>query len=218
MFRTILAELKYFKTPLIFIFGLTLIWFIKTIIEESNIYDFILSTSIMFFISMVILALSVGEKRDRYYALLPLSVKTIAKQDLLFLILFKAGFFILWIIAYFTRYIQQDPGLIWTMISMAMFNLILICLIIIGGELSFYGTKPRIIIFVISLVISGLLFTAIINNIETYQFSEFIEIPLLEAFIKIFKSPVGSLLMSIVAVIFLYLEYITVINRRSNLN
>lgn len=220
MFRIMLAEWKYCKYIFIFIYGLTLYWFTKTIIDESNIYGFIVGTSILFFVFIGILAgISAGEKRGRFYALLPLSIKTVEKQGLLYVILFNASFFILWIIAYFTRYIQQDPGLIWTMISVAMFNLILICLIILGGELSYYSTRPRIIILVISLVIVIFLFTAIINNIETYQFSEFnIEIPLLEAFIELFKSPAGSLLMSIAAGIFLYLAYIVMINRRSNLN
>jgi hypothetical protein len=218
MFKMILAELKYFMSLFIIIYVISLYLFIWTFLKESNGYGLIISTSILFFFSVMILGGgSSKEKRNRFDALLPLSVKTIAKTSLLFLILFKASFFILWIVAYFARYIWQDPGLIWTMISMTMFNLILFGLLMIGGGLSYYGIRPRISIFVISLIIVILLFTTIINNIRTYQF-EFIEIPLLEAFIELFKSPAGSLMMSITAGIFLYLGYIVTINRRSNLN
>ena len=220
MFRTILAEFKYFKSFFFIFFAFTFFLFMQTIIKGSNVYGFIISTSILFLISTAIFGIaSLGEKRDRFLALLPLSVKTTGKQNLLFMILYKVSFFILWIIIYFTRYLQQDPGLIWTMISMAMFNLIFIFLIMIGGELSFYyGKKPRISIFVISIFTSSILFSAIISNIETYQYSEFIEIPLFEAFMELFKLPVGSLFMSIAAGIFFYLAYIVMINRRTNLN
>ena len=79
MFRTILAEFKYFKSLFTIIFAFTLFLFIRTIIKESNVYGFIISTSILFLISIGIFGIaSLGEKRDRFLALLPMSVKTIA--------------------------------------------------------------------------------------------------------------------------------------------
>jgi len=215
MFRTIFAEIKYFKGLFIIIYGSILFLFIKTVIGELNAYDFMISSSILFFIAMGIWGIACGvEKRERYVALLPLSIKKIGIQGLLFIILIKASIFLLWVIAYFTKHIQQDSGFIWTMISLAMLNLIVVGVIAIGIELGYYGTRFRIPIFVIFMIGAIFLFSFSLDVMSPAMNTgvTFLESP------EFLKTPIWALLVSLLAGFILYLDYILFMNRKYFLN
>ena len=221
MLKMIFAELKYNKIIFFIAYGLILYLFMETVYEKSNGYGFMKSSSILFFITVGICCGSaVGENRHRLIALLPLSVKDTEKMGWLFLVLIKASIFILWLILYFTQLIRQDPGIIWTMISFSMLNLIVIGLISIGGELKLHDIRYPNTIFALFLVGSIFLYIVTVNNIENYVFSK-TDIPVpwfVEAYIKFIKWPSGALFMTLLAGAVIYLSYALSINRKSYLS
>jgi len=220
MFRILFSEFNYNKNFFMFIFGLILLFFVGTIkYEQVDIYTFISNSSIIFFISIGIFgSASDKEKRERYHSLLPVSINTMGKQRLLFVILYQACVFFLWLILYFTEQIQENSTLIWPMISIIMFNLILICLFVIYTDLGFYGIrfhKP-----IIALIIAGSIFLYSITllNIKTYIFSEFkFEVPLFSTYMDFIKLPYGTIFMTVLASSMYYLSYVIFINRKSYL-
>ena len=219
MLKMIFAELKYNKIIFFIAYGLMLYLFLETLYEKSNGYGFMKSSSILFFITVgIIYGSAVGEKRHRL--LLPLSVKDTEKTGWLFLVLIKASIFILWLILYFTQLIRQDPGIIWTMISFSMLNLIVIGLISIGGDLKLHDIRYPNTIFALFLVGSIFLYIVTMNNIENDVFSE-MDIPVpwfFEAYIKFIKWPSGALFMTLLAGVVIYFSYTLAINRKSYLS
>ncbi len=220
MFKILISELEYYKYFFIFIYGLILLFFLGTIKnEEIDLYFFMSNSSIIFYISVGIFgSASDKEKRERFQSLLPFSVNTMGKQRLLFVILYQTSVFLLWLVIYVTGYIQENSDLIWTMISINMFNLIIICLFVIYTDLGFYGIrfhKP-----IVALIIAGSIFLYAITmlNIKNYVFSEFsFETPLFSAYMDFIKLPYGALFMTMFAGILYYLSYIIFINRKSYL-
>jgi hypothetical protein len=221
MLKMIFAELKYNKIIFFISYGWMLYLFMETVYKKSNGYGFMKSSSILFFITVGICCVSAAvEKRHRLDALLPLSVKDTVKQVWLFLVLIKASIFILWLILYFAQLIHQDSGIIWTMISFSMLNLIVIGLIWIGGELKEHDIRYPNTIFLLFLVGSIFLYVVTVNNIENDVFSK-TDIPVpwfVEAYIKLIKWPPGALLMTLLAGVVIYFSYTLAINRKSYLS
>ena len=221
MLKMIFAELKYNKIMFFIAYGLMLYLFLETVYEKSNGYGFMKSSSILFFITVGICCASAAvEKRHRLDALLPLSVKDTVKSAWLFLVLIKASIFILWLILYFAQLIHQDSGIIWTMISFSMLNLIVIGLIWIGGELKLHDIRYPNSIYILFLVGSIFLYVVTVNNIENDVFSK-MDIPVpwfVEAYIKFIKWPSGALFMTLLAGAVIYLSYALHINRKSYLS
>jgi len=220
MLKIIISELEYFKYFFTFIFGIILLFFIGALkFEELDLYSFMSNSSIIFFISVGIFGGSSDkEKRERYHTLLPFSIKTLGKQRLLFVILYQACVFLLWLIIYFVNYFHENPELIWPMISMIMFNLIIICFFVIYTDLSFWEIKfhkPFI-----ALIIAGSIFLYSITmlNIKVYVFSELnINTQLFSTYIDFIKLPYGAIVMFVLAASLYYLSYVIFINRKSYL-
>ncbi len=220
MFKIIISELEYFKYFFIFIYGLILLLFLGTIkFEHIDLYFFMSNSSIIFYISVGIIAsVSDKEKRERYQFLLPFSVKTMGKQRLLFVILYQATIFLLWLVLYLTGYFSDNSELIWTLISINMFNLIIIGLFVIYTDLGFYGIrfhKP-----ILALIIAGAIFlySATMLNIKIQVFSVInFGTKSFSAYMDFIKLPYGALFMTLFAGIIYYLSYIVYVNRKSYL-
>ena len=219
MFKIILSELNYFKYLFIYVYGLTILLFIMSLLFEIfDVYDFMLISSIIFFITVVIGGVSSdGEKRERLNALLPLSVKTIGKQRLLLIILYQMSVFLLWLILYLAKCVQEDQGVIWTMISTIMFNLIIVCLFVIYGDLEFYGIRFHKLVLLFMIACSILLYSIKISHFESDLSFQFEIVTMLEAYKGFFKLPFGALFMCLLAGIIHYISYKVFINRRSYL-
>ena len=219
MFKIILSKLEYFKYLHIYVYGLTILLFIMALLFETfDVYEFMIISSIIFFIMVIIGGLSSdGEKRERLYALLPLSVRTIGKQRLLFIILYQMSFFLLWLILYLTRYVQEDQGVIWTMISTVVFNLIIVCLFLLYGDLGFYGIRFHKPILLLIIACSFILYSVKISNFESDASFQFEIGTTLEAYKGFFELPFGALFMSVLAGMIHYISYEIYINRRSYL-
>ena len=226
MFKMIFSELKYFKSLFIFAYGLILALFIGALFfEDFDVYELMIISSITFFIMVIIVGVSSdGEKRERLYALLPLSAKTLGKQRLLFTVLYQTSFFLLWMILYVTRYVQTDQGVFWTMISTVMFNLIIVCLFMIYGDLGFYEIRLHKPILAFVIACSLILYSTKISHFESdasFQFEigtiQFEIGTTLEAYKGFFELPFGALFMSLLAGIIHYISYRIYINRRSYL-
>ena len=225
MLRIIMSDLKYFKHLSIFMNGLKLLFFMLAVVfDYIDIYEFMLISSIIFFIEFFIVCTwSNGEKHERFDALLPLSVKTRGKYRLVSIILSQTILFLLWFILYLTRYVQEDPGVIWTMISIIMFNLIFIYLLAINGDLGFYGIKYHKPILALRSILALTITVSII--LYFLKFSDFNSDPsnqpliweILKACKGFFDLPYAALLMSLLAVIIQYISYKVYINRRSYL-
>ena len=106
------------------------------------------------------------------------------------------------------------------MISFSMLNLIVIGLILIGGELKEHDIRYPYTIFLLFLVGSILLYIVTVNNIENDAFSK-MDMPLpwfVEVYIKLIKWPPGALLMTLLAGVVIYYSYTLAINRKSYLS
>ena len=220
MFKIIFSELEYYKYFFIFIYGLMFLLFLGTIkYDHIDLYSYMSNSSIIFYISIGIVgSASDNEKRERFQSLLPFSVKTMGKQRLLFVIFYQTSVFLLWLVIYVMGYIPENSALIWTMISINMFNLILICLFVIYTDLGFYGVrfhKP-----IVASIIAGSIFLYSITmlNIKSYVFAAFnFETPLFSTYMDFIKLPYGALFMTMFAGILYYLSYIIYVNRKSYL-
>lgn len=212
MLRAIMAELKYFKYPIIIIYGIILYLFYRTMIEDLDVNGFMLSSSILFLIAMGILGIASGaEKRDRFTAMLPLSIQSIGIQNLMLIIICKTSIFLLWIITYFTIYIRKDPGLIWTMTSFSMFNLTFVGIVMIGIDLGYYVTRFRKTIFIISLIGAMGLF----NIFGDIMYSDlWINKKAIIISPEFIKTPLWALSTALLAGFILFLDFKLFINRR----
>jgi hypothetical protein len=220
MFKIIISELEYFKYFFSFIFGLILLFFIGAIkFEELDLYSFMSNSSIIFFISVGIFGGSSDkEKRERYHTLLPFSVKTLGKQRLLFIILYQAFVFLLWLVLYFVKYFPENSKLIWPLISIVMFNLIILCFFVIYTDLSFWGIKFHKPMIALIIAFSIFLYSMTILNLEVYVFSELnFNTQLFSAYIDFIKLPYGAIFMTVLAASLYYLSYVIFINRKSYL-
>ena len=140
------------------------------------------------------------------------------KQRLLFVILYQVSVFILWLILYFAEQFQANSGLIWSLISIIMFNLIIICLFVIYTDLGFYGIKIHKPFGALIIAGSIFLYSITLLNIKTYVFSEFnFDTSLFSAYIDFLKLPFGAILMTALAGFMYYTSYIIFINRKSYL-
>ena len=220
MLKLFFAEWGYYKKLTIFEYCLYLSPFIYLMFNEYENYVDVFSFmmfSMFFFFAIIIpigLPATAGEKRERFYALLPLSVKTIGRYYIFCLILDNTILFILWIIFYLIKYSQLEPALIWTMISFSMHIYIIFLLIAIGGQFGSYFKKFRGTVLLLSIAGSVSLFIFSVNTIKyTYSMMN-IESPLLKTYLNLIKSPSGALIMSLLAGLMLYLFYKLYVNRK----
>lgn len=215
-----LSELEYFKYHILFIYGLIFSIFMGAIIIDGvGVRSFVLISSIIFFITTARYG-SIGEKekRERMHALLPISVKTIGKQRLLGIILFQTGISLAWFALLFAGNVHENPGIIWSMVSTFMFNLVIVCSFIIGDDLDSCGIKfhkPILVIINTCLIILYVFQNTQINSPVSIENNM---LAMLKAYSEFFIKPVGALIMSFLVSIFCYIDYKIYINRRSYLS
>ena len=177
--------------------------------------NFIVISSTLFLIAMGFLGIAGGgEKRERFFAMSPMSTKSIGMQNLLFVIICKASIFLLWIIAFFTTFIRKYPGLIWVMTSITMCNLTIVGIVMIGIDLGYYGTRFRKTIFIIFLVGAMYLYSIFWD----IMFAELINDKAIILSPDFIKTPLWVLSTVILAGLILFLDYILFINRKYFLN
>ena len=138
MLKLYFAEWGYYKNLTIFQYCLYLSPFIYSkkkgfLINYVDVFSLMMFSMFVFFFIIIPIGLkpTAGEKRERFHALLPLSVKTLGRYYIFCLILDNTCLFILWIIFYLIKYSQLEPALIWTMISLKN-----------SGELYYYFLLP----------------------------------------------------------------------------
>ena len=116
MWQVLKAECEYNKGIVLTAYSLTsLTLIICWQLEVGGVYLLSAATTIIFFFSIPIMgSRSDKEKRDRLYVGLPVSLKQISANRLLFMILFQAGIFFIWGIIFFLQHFGSlhDVGLI----------------------------------------------------------------------------------------------------------
>jgi hypothetical protein len=177
------------------------------------------NSSILFFVSVGIFgAASDKEKRERYHALLPVSVKIMGKQRLLFVILYQICVFIFWLILYYMKLFDGNSEVIWSLISIIMFNLMIICLFVIYTDLGFYGIKFHKPIIALIIACSIFIYSITLMNINTYVFAELnFDTSLFFSYIHFIKLLFGAIVMTLLTGLFYAISYIIFIHRKSYL-
>lgn len=150
MWRILKADLAYDKLVLFIAYGL--VFFLKF----GEFYQEIFSSLIIAFIAIGIMGSeSDKERRERLQTLLPIPAKTLSVSRLLFVIIFQAGMFILWMI---TALVEPGGSPLLTICIMFTANalfLILINCLILYTDLGFYRNKRyRYIFWAVVLIIA----------------------------------------------------------------
>ncbi len=150
MWRILKADLAYNK--LVLFIAYSLVFFLKF----GALYQEIFSSLIIAFIAIGIMGSeSDKERRERLQMLLPIPAKTLSASRLLFVIIFQAGMFILWMI---TALVEPCGSLLLTICIMFIANalfFILINSLILYTDLGFYRNKRyRYIFWAVVLIIA----------------------------------------------------------------
>ncbi len=220
MLKLFFSEWRYNRNLAIFEGVSYLSVFIFLMRDEYNNYNDVFAFMMfsMFFCFFIMFPISarrsIGEKRPRLEALLPISVKTLGQYYLFGLILYNSSIFILWIIFYLIKYTQPEPGLIWTMLSFSMHIYIIFLLAAIGGQYGHYFKKFRGIVAWLTFISSVSLGIFSISTVKLTYSMKSIESPWLKTYLNLIKSPSGALFMILLAGLMLFLFYKLHVNRK----
>ena len=161
MWKMLKAEFEYSKGIILTAYLLT---FLTLIIcwqlEVGGVYLLSAATTIIFFFSIPIMgSRSDKEKRDRFYVGLPVTLKQISVNRLLFMILFQAGIFFIWGIIFFLDHFGHDNQAIWTMITTSAFVIIIIEFFVLYHDFGYFQTGQYRMIYIMTLIFffSGLI-------------------------------------------------------------
>lgn len=159
MWRILKADLAYNKIIIFMAYGI--IFFLKF----GELYQQIFSSIIMAFIAIGIMgSKSDNERRERLQTLLPIPAKTISLARLLFVIIFQAGIFFLWITTSLIGPTGSAVLTINTMLSANALLLILINMLILYTDLGYYQKTIYKFMFWIAIFVTGPVIIWLIYN------------------------------------------------------
>jgi hypothetical protein len=183
MWRLLKAELDYTKEGLMFAYAITLLFFIAATYWESwDIFGYLASTTITYFITMGIIGSEAdNEKRTRFLASLPTPPPQLAMVDLLYVTLVQLGMALFWIGLLLFKSEEATPRAFWGMLSQNGLVLSIITIFIIHTHLGFYGAKKykRItygILLALALLVIGLVYFGHINAVARFLWRHFMSV------------------------------------------
>ena len=152
MWPILKADIEYSKLTLIVAYSIGLVIMIFDVVFHTFDIDILMGiTTLTYFISMWIIGSTDNkEKRDRFQAGLPNPIHQQSVARLLFLILFQAGMFILWIALFLIKYTEDAHRIILNILSVNVFNIIVVTLFVIYFDLGYFRTKMYRIFFLVS--------------------------------------------------------------------
>jgi hypothetical protein len=152
MWSILKADIEYSKLILIVAYSIGLVIIIFDIVFHTFDIDILMGmTTITYFISMWIIGSTDNkEKRDRFQTGLPNPLHQLSMARLLFVILFQAGMFVLWIALFLIKYTEDAHRIILNIFSVNVFNIIVVTLFVIYFDLGYFRTKMYRILFLVS--------------------------------------------------------------------
>ncbi|MFQ5633470.1 MAG: hypothetical protein ACE5I1_32285 [bacterium] len=229
MWHILKAEFQYMKLGILIAYGIGVLllilainWGLDTRLDLAgvelrfflpqfgNLYSLMANTSTAVIIAVIIIGVqSDQEKRDRFYARLPLPIRTTGLARLLFMLLFQAGMVLLWLILFLLEPPAETMKAIYTMIGVNEFWLGIIVVLLLWHDLGQYGTfKFRgLFLAVVGLVASGYAWS-IFN-----RFDEMSAQQLVDRFL-FYQTPAGAALVSGIFIGLLYLSIWVFARRR----
>jgi len=160
MIKVLKEDFLYHKWVFIILYGIGFLIIFLDCIGNSMDIDILMGTTTMaYLISLWILAATEdGEKRERFQSQLPLSIKEFGFYRLIFVVLIQMGIVMLWLLHMFLKYTDDWPRLLLNMFANNGYNLLIILLFAIFGDLGCFGKRAyqAIFLFIVLLLIAGL--------------------------------------------------------------
>jgi hypothetical protein len=183
MWHILKTELDYTKEGLMFAYAITALFFMAAAYWESwNIFSFMSSTTITYFITMAILGSEAdGEKRTRFLAGLPTTPRQLAMVDLVYVTLVQLGMVLFWIGLLLFKSEEAIPRTFWGMLSQNGLVLSVITIFIIHTHLGFYGAKKYTrlnygILSALALLLVGLVYFGHISAVARFLWRHFMSV------------------------------------------
>ena len=211
MWTILKADIEYSKPTLIVAYSIGLVIMFFDIVFHIFDIDMLMGiTTVTYFISMGIIGANDNkEKRDRFQTGLPNPLQQLGVARLLFVILFKAGMLVLWIALFLTKYTEDAHRIILNILSVNVFNIIVVTAFIIYSDLGYFRTKMYRIVFLVSTSLTFIfLIWLSLQNYVQYPLSFGPEIQ---------NSSTEALIYHIICIGLIYFDYTIFLKRRSYL-
>lgn len=163
MWNILKADLSYYKSGVIILYGAALIFFFLGVLGMlSEIIIFFSTMAVLFWVVTALMGTNEGkEKHVRIHSLLPVSVKDLARVQIFFLIFLQAGIFLLGLLLLLVTDIENGWKMLWDILFINALVLIIVNIFIIYHDLRysaypkgrFYFTGAVILLLIIFIIL-----------------------------------------------------------------
>lgn len=208
MWQIIKTEMQYTKLAILIAYSIGLL-----LLVFSNFYSLIANTLTVLITAIIFIGVQrFSEKRDRYYARLPITLKSIGLARVLFVLILQSVMILLWLLSFWHEPPVETGKAIYTMIGMSAFWMGTIIIILLFYDLGHFGTRTYRMLFLAAFFLTAIGYKSFIFN----RFDESSEQQIVDKFL-FYQSPVGAAIISSIFIGLLFLSVLVFARRRSYL-